>query len=179
MDISRIVSRTGANGTEKSIAAIQLYYEHKINYPGSTVRLLCDLHEDCPAALKGKPTEKGQMWIFTNQIRTELSAAANFNIVVTDRTVVDTIAYTYCLGFHELSSAMLSLAEQHVGLYTEIRFRSIAGYGRWLEPNKRMPAQGSRSADDVRFQAQVEETLKDLYKQLKDDGFITGYIDYA
>lgn len=170
--MSSVLSSSGSHGTGKSTYAGQIYHEQKRKNPNASVRLLCDLEADCPYPINHDTTEQSQLWIFSNQIRAELFALSRFDILVTDRTVVDTIAYTYCAGFQELACAMLGLAQQHVGLYNEINFRQIKN-------NPFCYPDGIRETDDFAFRLQVECTLKEMYSELESEGFIAGTIYYV
>lgn len=168
----RVISYTGSHGTGKSTAASQVYHELKIFQPTASVRLFCDLEADCPFPININTTEEAQLWIFSNQIQAELFALSKFDILVTDRTIVDTIAYTYCAGFQGLASGMLGLAEQHVGHYNEINFKQI-------KDNPFCFPDGIRDTEDVAFRMEVENVLLEMYRQLESEGFITGSIYYV
>lgn len=170
--MKRVISYTGSHGTGKSTAASQTYHGLKMLQPTASVRLFCDLEADCPFPINTNTTEEAQLWIFSNKIQAELFALSKFDILVTDRTIVDAIAYTYCAGFQDLACAMLGLAEQHVGHYTEINFKQI-------EQNPFCFPDGIRDAEAADFRLEVEKILKEMYIQLKSAGFITGSIYYV
>lgn len=168
----QIVAYTGSHGTGKSTAAAQTYHELKLSHPTSSIRLLCDLEADCPFPINHETTEDAQLWMFTNQIQAELVALERFDVLVTDRTVVDIIAYTYCAGFQELACAMIGIAEQHVGHYTEINFKKV-------NDNPYCFPDGIRDTSNAAFRSEVENLLIETYRQLELSGFITGAIHYV
>ena len=170
--MKRVISYTGSHGTGKSTAASQTYHELKMSRPTASIRLFCDLEADCPFPINTHTTEEAQLWMFSNQIQAELFALSKFDILVTDRTVVDVIAYTYCAGFQDLAAAMLGLAEQHVGHYNEINFKQI-------KDNPFCFPDGIRETETVDFRIEVENILTEMYKQLESEGFITGSIYYV
>ena len=144
-----------------------MYVDCKVNHPDKSVRLLCDLEADCMFPINSATTKESQMWLLTNQIQEELEALYRFDVLITDRTVVDIIAYTYAAGFHDLAFSMLSLAEVHVSIYDEIYFKQI-------DFNSFCFQDGIRDADNSDFRLEVEKTLKDMYTQLTDAEFIKG-----
>ena len=56
---------------------------------------------------KDKPKET-QLWMFTNRIQMEISLLTKFDILICDRTIFDTIAYTRYFGFDKLADKILS-----------------------------------------------------------------------
>jgi len=165
------IAFSGTHGTGKSTAAAKEYRDQKIFHPDKSVCLLCDLEAHCPLPINKETTDQAQLWLFSNHIRQEIAARARFDIVVTDRSVVDIIAYTYAAGFEELACAMLGFAEHHVQIYDEITVKQI-------QFNHHCHQDGIRDTDQD-FRARVETILKEMYQQLKKSGLIRGSLFYA
>lgn len=165
------ISFSGTHGTGKSTAAAYEYRNQKILHPDKSVYLLCDLEALCPFKINMETTEQAQSWIFARQIQQEIEAAARFDVVITDRTIVDVIAYTYVAGFEALACSMLGYAERHVEAYDSITVKQ-------MEYNGYCHYDGIRDTD-YGFRAAVESMLKDLYKQLNDAGAIHGRLCFA
>ena len=140
-------------------------------HPDKSVCLLCDMEALCPFPINQESSEQAQSWMFSNQIQKELQAAERFDILVTDRTLVDIIAYTYVAGFESLAAGMLGYAEQYVKVYDEI-------YVKQLKFNSLLHEDGIRDPDPD-FRASVESVLKDLYAQLQDASAITGSLYFV
>lgn len=170
--MKKVISYTGSHGTGKSTAAAQTYNKLKICHPTKSIRLLCDLEADCPFPINTETTEDAQLWMFSNQLQTELVALSRFDILVTDRTIVDIIAYTYCAGFQGLACAMLGIAEQYVGHYTEINFKKI-------EDNPYCFPDGIRDAENMAFRGGLESILIETYRQLDNAGFLAGVVRFV
>ena len=120
----KIYAYTGTHGTGKSTAAYKLAHQFKITNPGKEVGLLMEVARQCPLPILAKgqnPTEEAQRWIFGKQLSIEIEMATKFDIVVADRTIVDTIAYTTALGFIDLANAMLGFIQRHMAIFKEIR----------------------------------------------------------
>lgn len=168
---SKTIAFTGSHSTGKTYAATNEMLHLKFNNPGKSVHALCDLEVFCPYPINKDTTEKSQMWLFGNQIREELAASARFDIVVTDRTVVDVIAYTYAAEFWDLAQNMLCYAQHHIKLYETIRFKTIGS-------NDHLHPDGIRDTDPV-FRQTVEDLLSEFYTQLLDDNQIKGGFYYV
>ena len=82
--------------------------------------ILSEVASRAPYPINMAGTLDGQMWIFTRQISAELALLTQYDIVVTDRTAVDSIAYTADLGFEGAAVSMLELVELHMPNYSEI-----------------------------------------------------------
>ncbi len=165
------ITFSGSHGTGKSTSAAKEYRDQKIFHPDKSVCLLCDLEAHCPLPINKETTDKAQLWLFSNHIRKEIEARDRFDIVITDRSVVDVIAYTYAAGFEALACSMLGFAEHHVSTYDEITVKQI-------KHNQYCHSDGIRETDPG-FRAQVETILKELYRDLKKAGSIRGSLFYA
>lgn len=168
----RIDSFSGAHGTGKSTAAGRCYIDAKYCNPKASVQILCDLEREGPYPINTATTEKAQSWIFGNQIQREMDALNYFDIVITDRTVIDVVAYTYVAGFHSLAKGMLAYAEQHIQNYRAIHFRKIE-YNPYCHPD------GSREVDIPEFRQAVENTMLEFYQQLDLANLFPGKIYYV
>lgn len=92
------------------------------------------------------------------QIRAEIEAVQRYDTVVSDRTIVDAIAYTFVAGLHDLATSQLALARHHVDLYKRVIFRGIAD-------NPYCKDDGFRHQDLV-LRREVERRMLELYAEL-------------
>ncbi len=160
------ISFSGTHGTGKSTAASLEYRHQKTIHPGKSVGLLCDLEAYCPLPINKKTSIQAQGWLFAYQLRKEIEARQRFDIVVTDRTLIDIIAYTFVAGFEILACSLLGVAEQYIQFYDDITIKQ-ARFNNHLHPD------GIRDTDPD-FRASVEFVLKDLYHQLRSAGALHG-----
>ena len=167
-----IISYSGTHGTGKTTSAAQTFKDMKILHPGKSVCLMHDLEAECPYPINKNGSQATQEWLFVNQIRQELSKLARFDIVVTDRTIVDIIGYTYALGYESLAFAMLQYAGSHMYVYKKIYFKHIAF-------NQFCYADGIRDATDDVFRRQVEEFIRIQYDQLIAAEYFAGELRYV
>ncbi|MBU0969354.1 MAG: hypothetical protein KKC20_01845 [Proteobacteria bacterium] len=164
---ARIIAYTGSHGVGKTDAALRAAADLKRANTGKSVKAFCDIEGGCPYFINRDTTRKAQMWLFTDRIRLELEVLARFDLLVTDRTVVDVAAYTYVAGFEDLATDMLALAGHHLAIYKEIRFKSILNNSFCFDD-------GIRDAVDQDFREKVEKVLVDMYAQLRGCGQMPG-----
>jgi hypothetical protein len=164
-----IIAYTGTHGTGKTTAAMQRGMNEKLANTGKSVHVLCNQENLCPFPINRKATPESQLWIFTNQLHQELTLISRFDIVVSDRTILDVIAYTHVLGYHSLAHSMVFLACCHASIYQEVIFRRMATNG-FCYPD------GVREARDQRFRAEVERELQIIYSELASSGSMNGSV---
>ena len=155
-----IYALTGPHGTGKTTEVYRLAHELKKRVKGD-VGLIRETARRCPLPIYrvGEvPTEEAQRWMFVTQIKREMDACRLYDRVVTDRSVVDYIAYSSVLGFHGLAAAQLAMARQHVEIYAEIRFHGAAEF-------PFMKDDGTRHTDPA-VQAEVQARMLELYAEL-------------
>lgn len=159
-----IVAFSGTHGTGKTTAAYQLAAdlkrsEHKeVGFVAETARK-CPY--PCVSQTDAKPSREAQLWIFTAQMQAEMEASRIYPVVVSDRTVVDSIAYTSALGFHDLAHALFQVARHYVyDAYMCVRLMRIPTDGPDL-----LVDDGVRSMD-LDFRVEVEMALISAYNDL-------------
>jgi len=167
-----IIAYSGSHGTGKTTSAFNQAMHFKYNHPDKSVSTMTDQEALCPFPINQAGTTESQLWIFSNHIRQELILSRRFDVLVTDRTIVDVIAYTYALGFDALACGMMAIAESYMSMYAEIRVNLIQYHQHCFND-------GIRDAEDLQFRQDVEDILLDLYKNLQQDGSIPGKIFYA
>jgi acyl-CoA thioesterase FadM len=97
-----------------------------------------------------------------------MEAIHRFDITVTDRTIIDVIAYTRAMGFHSLAEGMLKYAEHHCQYYSSIHFKQIR-FNQHCHPD------GIRDTD-LEFRQEVENTMLEIYLLLETHGMLPGGI---
>jgi len=160
--MGQIFSYTGAHGTGKTTSAFKRAENLKIEHPGKSVYLMCDQAAFCPYPINKKTSPEAQLWIFTNQINKELSFLSRFDLLVTDRTAVDAVAYAYVAGFEQLAGDMLGLLNSHICLYSLIEFKTI-------KANDFFHRDGIRESHDRAFRQRVETAMLEFYAILTDN----------
>lgn len=154
-----IFSFTGAHGTGKTTSVFEKSRELKIKYPESSVFVLQEVASFCPLPINKDTTAEAQLWIFATQIAKELELCSSWDIIISDRTCIDAVAYTYRAGFHDLSERMLSLAALNIHLYKEIYFKSIKNNPYHFED-------GVRDGMNKFFRSEIETILLNFYSRL-------------
>ncbi len=88
---------------------------------------------------------------------------AEYDVVVSNRTAVDIIAYTEAAGHHFLAASMTALVRNHMHRYKEIGLNTLEH-----DPT---PFGGNEADTDIAFLYKVEQKMVELYQQL---GIFTG-----
>ena len=108
---ARKISLTGTAGTGKSTDVFRIIPILKHTYPSKRVINLNENAAHSPYKINKETTFESQLWIFTNQIQSELKLQSMYDILVCDRTLVDAIAYSSYVGLKELSNSMFELSK--------------------------------------------------------------------
>lgn len=151
-----IVAFSGAQGTGKTTRSYQESVWLSKENPGLTVGTVTDIERRCPYPINREATREAQEWIFYHQLAAELHAMAHYDLVVSDRTLMDVVAYSMAAGFRLQADEMLLVWRKHSRYYQRIVFC----HGR---SNAFNVADGCRDVDPV-FRARIEATLYELYK---------------
>lgn len=151
---------TGSHGTGKTTSVFQLACSKKMEYNNKRVGIF---HENAAKAPNGlfnkKGTKESQLWIFTNQMQEEISMSYEYDILICDRTVFDSIAYTKAIfDSNELCNKMFDLAMEHINSYDQIFFKLIKNNDYWFDC-------AHRETKDVKYRQDVEDELLALYER--------------
>ena len=169
--MGNMISFTGSQGTGKTTSAMDQATHLKYYHPGKTITTLLQVESLCPFPINEGTTYESQMWIFARQMTQELKLSSRFDLVVSDRTLVDAAAYSLVAGMEGLAMAMLDLAEHHMHLYQKITFKKIKN-------NPFCFNDGHRSTD-MAFRQKVEDTLLDMFATLEERGALSRRVDYT
>lgn len=157
----KIIAISGSHGTGKTTAAYALAAELKRSQAGE-VGVVCEVARRCPLPVyrigHNATTRQAQLWVFVEQVRAEIEAVQRYEWVVSDRTIVDSIAYSSVAGFHDLAFGQLSLARHHVSIYERVIFHGAAD-------NPYCTDDGFRD-QDLTLRCEVERRLLELYAEL-------------
>jgi len=155
------IAYTGTQGTGKTTSVFETARITKLNYPNKSITVFHDNAARAPKGLYNKKgTEESQLWIFTNQMKTEIELSNIYDIVICDRTVFDSIAYTIWMGFINLADKMFNLAMYHLNSYDEIYFKQIKTND-WLVDCEH------RDTKDLEYRQNIEHFLMRLYEKSK------------
>ena len=150
---------SGSHGTGKSTSVFKLAHELKFEFPSNTVGILMENAKHSPFKINKETTSESQIWIYSNQLQQELYLSVNYDFLVTDRTIIDAIAYTKVVGLNDLSRDLLNLSLHHISSYDKIYFKLIKN-------NDYLIHDGVRDSQDVVYRQDVEDIMIDLYDQI-------------
>lgn len=155
-NITMIHAFSGAQGTGKTTAARQYASILSKENPGKTVGCVVDIERRCPWPINREASDRAQEWIFAHQLAAETQAIYDYDIVVSDHTILDVVAYTYHRGLKELSYDMLKFAQYRMRRYCRINFLCTLTHC-WAIDD------GCRDTDPD-YRAQIETIMLSLYK---------------
>lgn len=155
------IAYSGASGTGKTTCAFKEVVQQKILHPDKKVGILCEVARGCPYPINQHSSRLSQMWIFIKQLEAEhLKKEEGYDILVCDRTVVDSIAYTIYRGFLDEAKVMMQMVkEKPCNSYNRIIVNTVVN-------NPYNYNDGLRYTSDPSFRIGMESILLDLYKQL-------------
>ena len=99
-----------------------------------------------------------QMWVFHEQIVSEIEATLRNDILICDRTVLDSLAYSLVAGLPEMVDLYLPLAAKWMQTYGQIYF---------LRPNGQAIADDGVRYTDLAGQAEIDSILQGWVEEYK------------
>lgn len=107
----------GTHGAGKTTYAGELAAKLRKRFPDSSVGVLHEIARTCPFSLNKKSSVEAQMWLYHSQVAAEIEMADKYDILVCDRTVLDTVVYGHHAGFGEFVGEYLYTALSHLDTY--------------------------------------------------------------
>lgn len=160
------ISFTGSHGTGKTTSVYELAYKMKIENPGKRVGVFMDNARSSPFGFNKNKPKEAQLWIFSNQLKSELELSTKFDILITDRTIFDPIAYTYVFGQEDLAADLLSVGLHYMNSYDKIILKTIANNNYLIKEGE------DRDVYDLEYRQKVENKLLQIYEYLEAMGGI-------
>jgi thymidylate kinase len=154
------IAYTGSHGTGKTTSVFDSGHVLKIKNPTKKIGLFYDATRRAPAC-NDTATIESQLWLFCYRIQEELKLCSEYDIVVCDRTVFDSIAYCYHFGFTKLAENSLEFAKNiFLKTYDKIIFKTIK-HNQFLKDDK------IRNTKDLNYQQKIEDILLQIYTDLQ------------
>jgi len=148
---------SGSHGVGKSFLVYELATKYKLKYPNKEVTVITEIARKCPFKINKEATIETQIWMLSNQMKLEIEATNNCDIVITDRTIVDYLAYTIYLN-PEMYMILFNYIKWFVKTYDKIIFKS-------LKNNDYLIYDGKREIDK-NYQKQIDNNLVNIYLEL-------------
>jgi len=161
MTPGRIIAFSGAHGTGKTTAVYDLACRLK-RERAADFGLILETARRCPyPVLSGshRPDISAQVWIFCEQIKCELDAAARYGLTISDRAAVDAAAYSAACGYSALAWAQMQVLKTHAPIYDTVYFMALADHDHLIDD-------GFRSLIDPALRSRVETNLLEMYAEL-------------
>lgn len=140
----------GAHGTGKTRFALKMAADLKEAYPGEQVGIVSEVVRDCPYPVNRDTTWIAQQWIWHMQFIRELEAEGKNEIIVCDRTVLDSLVYSYVAGLTDWVHANLWDAVEWMKTYDVVYF---------LRPGDVPPSDDGFRDVDLAWQKEVDHVF--------------------
>lgn len=150
------IAYSGTHGTGKTTSVFNMATYCKMKYPKKSVHVITETASESPFKINKQTSEESQLWIYTKQIQNELENSLKYNILISDRSIVDCIAYSQVAGFTKLVRYQHDFAKYYLKNYDYIFFKKI-------ETNDFLFKDGIRDSEDLEFRQKVENELLNLY----------------
>ena len=153
------IAIVGAHGTGKTTIVHELF--SLLKKKGFNANITPEAARSSPFLLAGERCPEGQMDIFASQIENEMKCQRGHNILVSDRSILDSLMYTklFFPEQKELIKAMESFAKYFMNSYDCI-FKTTLLYNpsEIDDPLRPKDEKLQREADRI-----LNETLKEFY----------------
>lgn len=143
------IALIGTHGSGKTTYSYQLANEYKLQ--GKSVKIVQEVARSCPFPLNEKMSKEACLWIYLEHARKELEALKNHDVVICDRSVIDSFIYALSMNCYEKDLDLyFQSAEEGMKSYEQIIY---------IEPSGVNPfADGFRSTD-LNFQEKVRQQM--------------------
>ena len=162
--MNNIIAISGSHGTGKTTFVYKKYEEMKTNNPSNNVGILLEVARKCPFSIFSKDnnviTKESQLWIYSEQFSTELMMSNSYDYIISDRSIIDIIAYTMEIdNANDIVDGMIKSIKWYINkYYNKIYFMTIRN-------NNQLIDDGVRNLD-VEFRQRIEDRMLYLYKLL-------------
>lgn len=151
------IAMSGTHGTGKTTKAIQHAYDTKIS-TNKNIFVLQEIARESPLPINQRGTKESHLWIFAKQIEREINLSLKYDMIICDRTILDTVAYSCYLGFNDIYDGMKNIAMVHLSSYDSIYYLTS-------QKNDYLIDDGIRDVEDSKFRLGIESILLDLYDE--------------
>lgn len=136
----------GTHGCGKSTLSYMMASNHKKE--GSNVKIVQEVARTCPYSLNEGMTHWGCLWIYHEHMKKELDAMKDHEVVICDRSVMDSFIYAKVKGcFHDWMEVFEAGAYEWMKTYNRIIY---------VTPGSKEPIQDGTRSVDKKFQIDVK-----------------------
>ena len=149
------IAYSGTHGTGKTTKAFMKALEYK-KTTSFNLYVLQEVARRSPFNINKSASKSAQLWIFAEQLRQELELSLRYDLIICDRTVLDTLAYCKYLGYDDMVDQLKEVAFEHLTTYDKIIYSPI--------DDNYFIEDGVRDMDKT-FRNSVDTYLLELYKE--------------
>jgi len=145
-----IITILGTHGAGKSTLTYLLASHYK--KIGKNVKIIQEVARDCPFPINERMTSKTCFWIYYQQCLKEMEAREKYDIIICDRSCVDSFFYAeyFCLFDRNLNNLKTVAKSQLAHSYDKVIF---------IRPDIPIIGDGVRSVDQE-FQMAIDEIFE-------------------
>jgi len=158
----------GTHGTGKTTLAHETVM--MLKKKGIDAGMVTEVARQCPFPIREETTKKSQIWIILNQIIKELEAEEKYEVVVSDRSVLD--GYCYLVRKFGRMKVIEDLVKEHLTTYdTLIRVPIEEGFlkeDRARSANKKFQEEVDNQFDRMIDILKVKHVLLENRKSIKE-----------
>lgn len=164
--MKRIIAIMGSHGSGKSTLALSLSAELKKRNPNLTIAYLTGVARSCPYPINQESSREAQTWIFTKQMNEELSAINNNDLVISDRSIFDSLVYAlvHCQNFNLNWPWTYYWAEPWALDHAERYYQQII----FVENSQPIMADGVRDPD-LKYKKRIDAAMKGYWNALQQE----------
>ena len=155
--MKRKIAISGSHSTGKTFLLYELAKKYKLKYPNKEISIVSEVSRKCPYPINENTPLESQYWMFSTQIKMEMDATKETDIVICDRSIADHLAYAKLVS-NGLYESMIPFVKEYIKTYDKIFFKTIKN-------NDYLIDDGVRSTDPI-FRQVVEDNLKHLYNNI-------------
>lgn len=110
----------GAQGCGKTTLALKMAASIKCEDPRLNVSILPEVARSAPGPINEGSTAENQLWIHHMQFCNEIKLSMTSDVLVCDRTVLDSLVYSRVLGYNDIIESYLLNAIAWLNTYDMI-----------------------------------------------------------
>ena len=164
------IAFTGTHGVGKTTAVFYYIASLKCKYQNKRIINLNENAAHSPLPINKTTTVESQQWIFCDQLAKEIALTSKYDLLVCDRTICDSIAYSRATGIATNRQDLLDFADYQyefaktfIKSYDYIVFKQIDTNNYWYKD-------GVRDVNDLSYRELVQIELKKVYDNMIADG---------
>lgn len=119
---------------------------------GCSVKIVQEVARSCPYPLNEGMSAKACLWIYHEHVKKELEAVQKFDMVICDRSAIDSFMYAKAQGVFDPNNELMQLSFHAAQEWMKSYHRIL-----YVKPNGALPEEDGVRSTDIDFQKRVED----------------------